>query len=225
MKYIFFSDVHGNDIALRKLLEEEKPGSDKKFIFCGDVCGYYYGEKECVRLLESIGDLTAVRGNHDQYYIDAYDDTETTEKLIKKYGSSYKCKDDSVLEYVQRLPLRAEITIGGRLFSVVHGTPEDPLEGRIYPDSGIDRKEKGFACISGHTHYAMLRREGDILWINPGSLGQPRDGKGFSYCSIDDGTMEIAFRHFEIDTKPIIEAARKNDPENKYLEEIFYRRS
>ena len=215
MKYIIFSDVHGNDIALRKLLEEEKPGSDKKFIFCGDVCGYYYGEKECVRLLESIGDLTAVRGNHDQYYIDAYDDTETTEKLIKKYGSSYKCKDDSVLEYVQRLPLRAEITIGGRLFSVVHGTPEDPLEGRIYPDSGIDRKEKGFACISGHTHYATLRREGDILWINPGSLGQPRDGKGFSYCSIDDGTMEIAFRHFEIDTKPIIEAARKNDPENE----------
>ena len=225
MKYIIFSDVHGNDIALRKLLEEEKPGSDKKFIFCGDVCGYYYGEKECVRLLESIGDLTAVRGNHDQYYIDAYDDTETTEKLIKKYGSSYKCKYDSVLEYVQRLPLRAEITIGGRLFSVVHGTPEDPLEGRIYPDSGIDRKEKGFACISGHTHYAMLRREGDILWINPGSLGQPRDGKGFSYCSIDDVTMEIAFRHFEIDTKPIIEVARKNDPENKYLEEIFYRRS
>ncbi len=224
MRYIIFSDIHGNDLALKKLLDVEAPGEDKKYIFCGDICGYYYHEKECVELLESIEGLVCVRGNHDQYYIDSFDDRELTEKLIKKYGSSYNQKEKEVLEYLKKMPSRAEISIGNNKCRIMHGTWEDPIEGRVYPDTELKGIEEGYIYISGHTHYGMIRKTEGFTWINPGSLGQPRDKKGFSYCVIDDDTMEIEFRYLDLDVSPIIEEARKRDPENKYLEEIFYRR-
>ena len=131
MRYIIFSDIHGNDLALKKLLETEPPSSEKRFIFCGDICGYYYHEKECVELLENMEGLTAVRGNHDQYYIDSFEDKELTEKLIKKYGSSYEHKEKEVLEYLKKMPEKAEISIGNNMCRIMHGTWEDPIEGRV----------------------------------------------------------------------------------------------
>ena len=224
MRYVIFSDLHGNDLALKKLLDKERPGEDKKFIFCGDICGYYYHEKECIELLESIEGLITVRGNHDQYYIDSYEDEELTEKLIKKYGSSYAQKDKEVLSYLENMPVTAEISVGDKKCRIAHGTWKDPMEGRIYPDSDMKEIEAGYIYISGHTHYGMIKKADDHIWINPGSLGQPRDKKGFSYCVMDDDTMEIEFRYLEVDVSSIIEEARVRDPENKYLEEIFYRR-
>lgn len=223
MKYVIFSDIHGNGEALRKLLEKEA-SSDTGFIFCGDICGYYYEIWECVDLLKSIKGLIAVRGNHDQYYIDAFDDAEMTKQLAKKYGSTYIEKRDYVRHYLSSLPLIRTINCDGRVIQIQHGTPENLLEGRLYPDTPLPIADKGTIYMVGHTHYQMYRDSGGTIWVNPGSLGQPRDGKGFSYCKLDTETWNFQFSSMDVDIKGLVQKIRMNDPENKYLEEILYRK-
>ncbi len=223
MRYIIFSDLHGNADALAELLRVEKPGGDRRFVFCGDVCGYYYESGRCVELLKSIEGLTAVRGNHDQYYLDCFDDRAKTEEMAKKYGSSYRIKDEAVRDYLRSLPLTRRIESDGRRIILQHGAPGDPLEGRLYPDTALPVGEAA-VYLTGHTHYRMLRHVGGTVWLNPGSLGQPRDGNGFSYCELDTDGMRVCFHSLEVDTGGLIKRIRREDPDNEYLEEILYRR-
>src|SRR5262249_14348656 len=61
-----------------------------------------------------------------------------------------------------------------------HGTPSDPLNGRHYPDNPDDplgRPGEWEILLMGHTHYPYVRTTEDgRLIVNPGSVGQPRDG-------------------------------------------------
>lgn len=71
----------------------------------------------------------------------------------------------------------------------VHGSLDDPLNGRIYPDTEINdyRKYEGLDYVfMGHTHHKMKKvLPGGTILINPGSIGQQRDGKGCSYVIFD----------------------------------------
>ena len=111
---------------------------------------------------------------------------------------------------------------GKKLF-IMHGSPQDPLEGRIYPDTALTGGESA-VYIMGHTHYRMLRRGERGLWINPGSLGQPRDGYGFSYCKVNTADMKVSFHSFEIGLDGLLQRVRREDPNKKYLEEILHRK-
>lgn len=218
---IIFSDIHGHFEALQKMMEIESSGT---FIFCGDICGYYYQADECVQLLRKMGNnLIAVRGNHDQYYIDSFHDANATKYLVNQYGSSYQDKIENVRDFISDLPLQITLELHGKEVHVQHGAPNDYLEGRLYPDTILPDLEGIY--IIGHTHYQMLRTESRSLWINPGSLGQPRDGKGFSYCTFSTNSMTFSFQSVKVDITNLISEIRTRDPANKYLEEILYRRS
>ena len=221
--YVIFSDIHGNVKALRQLLEREGSDIENCYIFCGDICGYYYKVDECVKVLKNISGLIAVRGNHDQYYIESYLDEKKTSYLANKYGASYKRKTDYVYSFIQDLPLKNTIYCEQKKIHIQHGSPIDPLEGRIYPDTVLPDVEDEAIYITGHTHYSMYRKSKDGIWINPGSLGQPRDGKGFSYCKLDMENMNVTFHTLEIDISDLIQEIRNNDTDNKYLEEVLYR--
>ena len=223
MQYVIFSDIHGNLYALRELLAVESKDATKQFIFCGDLCGYYYHAEESMELLKTIDGLIAVRGNHDQYYLNAYKDEEQTEKLVEKYGSSYREKILNLRYYIENMPLEIKLNINGRKVYIQHGSPGNLLEGRVYPDSVIPELEDNAIYISGHTHYQMIKQYKNMIWINPGSLGQPRDGKGFSYCILNDKNWDVFFRNISIDIDPLVHQVRTRDPLNKYLEEELHR--
>lgn len=222
MEYVIFSDVHGNSYVLRELLKREGSSTNKRFIFCGDICGYYYDAEECIRLLERIPDLITVRGNHDQYYLEAYDNNDMTERLVQKYGSSYRSKNENIYSYIEKMPVSMDIEIRGREVYIQHGSNLDPIEGRVYPDAKLDNLRNDAVYIAGHTHYQMFKRVNNTLWINPGSLGQPRDGKGFVYCVMDEN-FNVVYHRIDINISPLIQKVKLKDSENKYLEEVLYR--
>ena len=222
MEYVIFSDIHGNAKALCEMMKSELNGCNRRFIFCGDICGYYYEAEECVRLLERIPGLMIVRGNHDQYYLDAYYDYDFTEKLVQKYGSSYRIKNETVYSYINNLPERLQLNIAGRKVYVQHGSYSNSLEGRVYPNTELENLTTDAVYIFGHTHYQMYRRKDNCIYINPGSLGQPRDGIGFAYCVLDD-EFKATFHRVELDVNELVQEVRIKDPDNMYLEEVLYR--
>ena len=87
-----------------------------------------------------------------------------------------------------------------RIF-ITHGALENYLEGRIYPDTSINESlyQQYDIIILGHTHYRMFRKVGKTILLNPGSLGQPRDCKGFSYCILDIELETCIYKSVKID--------------------------
>jgi len=219
MKICAFSDIHGNIEALDKMLLCETENADA-YIFAGDIWGYFYDQSEIIDRLSEITNLYAVKGNHDEYYLGG----DRSTKLINKYGSSYLTDiSDEQMSFMQGLPDHLDTMIDGKRFGIYHGGIEDFLEQRIYPDTEIDEKfsiEKYDYLILGHTHYRMCRRIKDTMIINPGSLGQPRDGHGFGYCILDTETGKIDFKSVDIDLDKLLSLSEKIDGEKdvyKYL--------
>lgn len=223
MRICLFSDVHGNMDAFRKMLDAES-GQTDLFIFAGDIFGYFYDQKDVIDTIMSMDNLIAVKGNHESNYLSGRDN----EKMLEEYGSSYRMEiSDAQRKYLQKLPEHLEVSIGDKLFGIFHGGPNDYLEQRIYPDTLIGNQSvysRYEFLVSGHTHYQFIKKIGSTTIINPGSLGQPRDGKGFSYCILNPENNECQFKSVNIDMQKLLSQVREIDGGRKvcqYLEKKY----
>ena len=215
MKICVFADIHGNMDAFNKMYEEEKDNVEL-FLFAGDIFGYFYEQEAILEKFMAMEDLVAVKGNHEKYYLTGQD----AEKLLDKYGSSYKLAvTEEQRKYLEKLPENVRFRIGDKLIGVFHGGPKNFLEQRIYPDSDteIEQLNEGYDyLILAHTHYGLLKKVGKTTVINPGSLGQPRDGKGFRYCVLDTDTGSCIFKSVTLEIKQLLENVKKKDGD-KYV--------
>lgn len=100
------------------------------------------------------------------------------------------------LEWLSALPKSLEININGKYIAFFHGSPWDPLEEYIYPDSN---KFDEFANLQwdyvflGHTRYPMFKQAGSVHIVNPCSCGQPRDGDLRASAAVFDPENEQVF--------------------------------
>jgi len=230
MQLAFLSDIHGNHIALKSVLNN-LPGTVDHILFAGDLSGYYPYVTECCDLLKSYR-VTGVRGNHDQVLLQAWmNRSEPEEAYSKKYGSAllrtWRQRDKAVCETLMSFPEVQNVVFDGRKISLMHGSPADHLEGRIYPDFNkwdeVNLPPEADVVCLGHTHYAFHRRFGSCLVFNPGSVGQARDGAGASYALLDTRSLEISFRFVQYDVQIIVADAQKHNPDLPYLWNVLTR--
>jgi putative phosphoesterase len=224
-----FSDIHGNQYALRSFIESLPSLQLDELIFCGDIFGYYYGQIEILETLCRLSKLHWILGNHDQYYIDLIAGRRSVSDLTNHYGSSYRriCGHVSIslVERLQKLFPKKEIMREGYKLCIVHGTPDDPLEGRLYPRD-IPAKflfQETDILIMGHTHFRMCMRQGSTLLINSGSLGQPRDKFPAGIAVLILPEKRVEFINIPYDRSALLSDIKHNDPNNKKLIDILFR--
>lgn len=214
MKICIFSDVHGNLEAFQQLLHREE-GNVEYFIFAGDILGYFHGQREIIHQLAKMKKLYAVMGNHDLYYLLGRKNEAYRRQLVEKYGCSYNSVlSGTELAFLQRLPEYLELRLEDKSIGVFHGGLADHTEQRIYPDTVLGKEMYGTEydyLILGHTHYQLFKKAGKTLIINPGSLGQPRDGKGFSYCILDTFDGRVSFKTVGPDIKGLLKTVKEKD--------------
>ncbi len=108
------------------------------------------------------------------------------------------------LFYLARLPVTRTLTLDGRTFHLVHATPRDPLDEYLTdePDawrSRLESVEADYICV-GHSHLPFHLDLGRTQVVNPGSVGQPRDGDPrASYAVIENGTIEFHRVAYDLD--------------------------
>ncbi len=210
MRYGVFSDVHGNYEALKAVLEFYRKNGVEDFVCCGDIVGYGPQPLECAEALMGLKSLTAVLGNHD---------AAVTGRLELKWFNANACwaiefskklLTGRALDFIARLPERA-VTED---FTLVHGSPRKPLTEYLLSGSQFADNAKAFEvspCFVGHSHMPLYFREGEKglpetdfmrplariptakgpLILNPGSVGQPRDGDPRAACGIYDPEREV----------------------------------
>lgn len=202
-------------------------------IFGGDIFGYYYGQKKILSLLKDLNCI-CLKGNHDHYFLELYDGKIMLDDLVCRYGSSYRdcleLLDDTDISFIRNFKSRYEVNVDGMNLLFVHGSIDNNLEGRIYPDTEImncDEYNGIDYVFYGHTHHKLVKylNNGTIL-VNPGSIGQQRDGKGCSYVIFDTLSKEIKFYNIDYDVDSLVNDIKRHNEDSaleKKLIEVLYR--
>jgi predicted phosphodiesterase len=217
MRYLIVSDIHANLAALDAVLKHA--GQFDKIWCLGDVVGYGPNPNECIDRLRQYTHVS-VAGNHDHaalgklnlndFNADAQSSTVWTQHELTPASR----------DYLENLPDRV-VEAG---FTLVHGSPREPIWEYIMFPSIAKPQFALFdthVCFVGHTHTPVIfiyskedgRPEvceatvlpaGEKLpigpereIINPGSVGQPRDGDPrAAYAVLDSDTGQL--QHFRI---------------------------
>lgn len=231
VKVAILSDLHGNAVALEKVLEEARKAGAQELLIAGDFTGYYYQPDRIFQLLNS-WKWDGVIGNHDKFLRDFGGKKELMADYRVSYGKALEVALEKLGEKEKQLlfslPEKKELDYGGKRILVCHGAPWQNDE-YIYPDAQPEVFERiaklGYDfVILGHTHYPMIKRVGRTTIINPGSAGQPRDeGGNASWALVDFTSGETEIRRVRFDTEEILEDVDSHDPGLKYLKEVLNR--
>ncbi|WP_135303531.1 metallophosphoesterase family protein [Haloarcula amylovorans] len=214
MKLGVISDIHGNRVALAAVLSD-MPSVDR-LVCAGDVVGYNPWHADCVDAMrgESGGlpegvpwpdeEVPTVMGNHDRAVAE---DSPFAFNDMARAGVEHAREQlgDEQLDWLAELP-DERLTCDGRV-KLVHGHPEDP-DHYTYPEEfGPELLDEEDVLVMGHTHrqYHEVYDEGIVL--NPGSVGQPRDGDyRAAYAVLDLDEMSVEDRRVDYDTDEVIHA-------------------
>lgn len=198
MRILVISDLHANWPALEAVLAAEP---FDRLVVGGDLISYGPHPREVVDLVRRRASVV-VRGNHDDSLAHRVDcrcapSTKPLAEATRALHRDLLSSED--VAFLADLPLMATFDAAGtRLFSA-HATPTEPLHAyALTPAAPDDRIRAEIASVDadyillGHTHLPMIRRVGSRVVVNPGSVGQPRDGDlRASYAVIDDGTVTL----------------------------------
>lgn len=202
-------------------------------VFGGDIFGYYYGQEEIINDLKQ-RDFIFLRGNHDQMFLDLLNGKISEKYLVDRYGNSYLDIigriSKSNVEFIHSLNMDYSICVDGLNLYFAHGSKEDPLNGRIYPDaslSGHNEYEGIHYAFLGHTHHQAVKQIGGCTIINPGSLGQQRDGKGCKFLVFDTQSREFMFPVIKYDVGMLENEINQKDTGRirEKLVEVLYRKA
>lgn len=186
MKIGLLSDIHANRPALEAVLED-MPTVDL-LVCLGDVVGYNPFPSECVEMVRHECDVV-LQGNHDREIRnpERYDNNKQA-----RAGLTYAQRElqDEQIEYLLALPAHQEI---GE-FLAVHSHPAN-LDEYVFPKDFPKMRpylDDHDGIFLGHTHLQHEAVIDDRLIVNPGSVGQPRDGTAARYAVVDADTHEIS---------------------------------
>jgi putative phosphoesterase len=201
VRILIISDVHGNAEALDALNESY----DELWVL-GDLVTYGPESAEVVRHLRQHASLI-VRGNHDHavgYNVDPRCSPRfrAMAEATRQYAMKTLSDDDK--RFLRDLRLTAAVERDGRRLFLCHATPSDPLFAYCPPDSPRWSQESASVdadiILVGHTHLPFVKRFGTRTVVNPGSLGQPKDGgPDASYAVWHDGTVTLRKVAYPVD--------------------------
>ncbi|MBC7091419.1 MAG: metallophosphoesterase family protein [Nitrososphaeria archaeon] len=213
MDIALIADIHSNLEAFEAVLE--KIGGYK--ILClGDLVGYGANPNEVIELVRD-KNIKCIMGNHD-YAVATGDFSELSPKAViaAKWTRNVLKKEN--LDFLSTLPSTLRLEEEGKKILLAHATPQDPLFGDyIHPDTDpfkflyyATEYEEDVLCL-GHLHVPYIYRRLEKLILNPGSVGQPRDGNTLArYAILDTENMNVKVcgtkYNRELSAKKIIEA-------------------
>ena len=218
MRIAILADIHSNLEALSAVLADAREHGAVDEIWClGDTVGYGPDPNACLDTVLSMNHVL-VAGNHDLAAVGKISLADFTPYAAEASRWTATQLSHEHSDQLANLPLREERAP----FTLVHGSPRDPVwEYVIYPDVAqacFDHFTTPY-CLVGHSHIPFICRRGqrvaeladappgspvplgeERLIVNPGGVGQPRDGDPrASYAIYHTEENSLEFRRVPYD--------------------------
>lgn len=183
MQIVLVSDIHANYRALQAILDKYHNADE---IWClGDIMDSGPRPARCLELIRACCSRT-IQGNHDVSYATAKNGNGSN----VWYGCDGVRIEPSDTSYLLHLPRSFSVSVEGKLYYLVHGSPQNPLTGSLRPNSEHEYLQEALdyantdAIICAHTHMAMVLPFDNKAIVNVGTVGQPRDGDFRAQCMV-----------------------------------------
>ncbi len=210
MKIGFISDVHANLPALEAVLRDMSARNVAQIYCAGDILGYYTFPDEVVDLLRRKG-VHCIAGNHDRAVLVGAKGMNSIAAAAIEW--TRENMSSTTFDYIRDLPNSIHRPVEEVMVAIHHGSPRHMSE-YIFEEHVSDELLSiagAKLLVLGHTHvpYQFQFSIGNV--INPGSVGQPRDGDPrASYVILD--SSEWSFSNFRVayDQRSVMDAVREN---------------
>jgi diadenosine tetraphosphatase ApaH/serine/threonine PP2A family protein phosphatase len=223
MRVLIISDVHANLTALEAVLEH---GNNREAVWClGDLIGYGPDPNECVERIANLTNSLSLIGNHDQAVLGEIPLSRFNSDAGAVVAWTQGILSEKNQAYLNTLP--SKVTLEG--YTLAHGSPNQPVWEYILDPNTADRNFEAFStdyCFVGHSHLPIIFQRPypdsfaisqPVNWnepmqlkprmiLNPGSVGQPRDGDPrASYGMLDTDAETWEMFRVEYDVKKVQE--------------------
>ena len=244
MRIAVLSDIHANLAAL-EAVRSDLPEVDQVWVL-GDIVGYGPEPNEVISTLQEMG-ARSVLGNHDGAAIGGVDPAYFNTDARTAIEWTATVIDENSRSYLGTLP---EVRRDGEL-TAVHGSPRDPIWEYITSRGIAAANAEHFdtrLCLFGHTHLPIayrvgaddvdgviglpgeiVRLDGARALVNPGSVGQPRDGlPDAAYAVLDTGEDPagdaVSFHRVRYDIDRTQRLMRERGLPSRLVERLSYGR-
>lgn len=223
MRMVVLADIHGNLEALEAVVCHAESQQPDKYVFLGDAVGYGANPNECMDWVISHAEFFLM-GNHEKAIVNSgfreWFNPDAREAIIWT-GSVMEERYKKIIHELAYVRIQNELIF-------THGTPNQPERFNYlltyYEAVQVFRAFENRICFVGHTHVPSFftyptRKAGHFAAgvlklhsveryiLNPGSVGQPRDGdRRASYGIYDDRNLTFEIFRVEYDNE---KAARK----------------
>ncbi|MFC2066793.1 metallophosphoesterase family protein [Chloroflexota bacterium] len=228
MRYAIIADIHANLAAFKAVLDDIARRGGVKAIWClGDIVGYGPDPRRCIELLRQRNHI-CVAGNHDWAAAGKIDTSGLNPDAAAACHWTAEQLSPQDIEYLENLPP----VIHRDDFTLVHGSPRDSIWEYILSPSAAEVNFSFFKskfCLVGHSHMPLVfKQEEDScsvskfspeiglvlgkyrLIINPGGVGQPRDGDPrTSYAIYDSETRMVRLYRIPYDIEATLSKMMK----------------
>ena len=211
--YAIISDIHGNMYALQRVADDMAGFDVDGIILLGDLIDYGMQSNEVVSFIHSNWSdkvICNIWGNHERAILTGDYDRFSSERGVKCAEHTASLLSDDTRRYLDEELVHEgilELTLGGKKVLAVHGSLDD----RYWRPVSVDDLRGDYSeydiVLSGHSHYSHVfshfynaddpsrRNKHAVLFINPGSVGQPRNhNPAAQYVIFDEKTMSVNLR-------------------------------
>jgi len=220
LKILIVSDIHGNFFAF-DTVRNQVPHD--MLVCCGDVVVDFPYPEECIRALKEMTSHCCI-GNNDCFVAKDLTPSQHVKPPYLHYGAAL----DRTVEltqalissesktFLQGLPREHRFSVDGIAFYLNHTGPDLPIYQYIHLDTPLTELLRIYQdiqadiIVTGHTHIPYVKKIGGRLLINPGSIGESRDGDTrASYAVFDTETGQVELGRMAYDTAQTIDRLKE----------------
>ncbi len=242
MRLAIISDIHGNAVALKEVLDDIRARSVDEMVCLGDIVTLGAEPGEVLDLLESV-ECRFVLGNHDEFIydpslMDGYIKLPIVGEAIRWCLDRLTGPQKRFFDKFEK-QIRIDLEDGGGIL-LYHGSPRSNFDDILSftPDADVDRLIDGNEnkiMIGGHTHIQMLRLHHGNMIVNAGSVGFPfREYVAGGVPSVlscaqyvivetANGKVSINFITVDLDRKKLLQAAERTENPMRHALIALYR--
>ena len=167
MKLMIASDIHGSAYYCKKMLECYQEEKAERLLLLGDLL--YHGPRNDLPRDYAPKEVISMLN-------------EAKEELLCVRGNCDAQVDQMVLEF----PILSDsmiLYLDGHMMFATHG--------HIYNQNSLPPFKRGDILLHGHTHIQAMEDCGAYIYLNPGSVSIPKNGRENSYMIYEDGKFTV----------------------------------
>jgi putative phosphoesterase len=234
MRVGIISDIHGNLPALEAVMADIGPRQLDALYCLGDLVGYGAFPNEVTAVVKAAG-IPTIMGNYDDgvgFDRDecgcAYRDPDEEARGHRSLMWTRAHTTDANKEFLRGLQANIRIEIDGKRVLLVHGSPRKMNE-YLFEDRALSSFQRIAASseadiiVFGHTHRPYTKLVDNVLFVNAGSVGKPKDGDWRACYAIMEpaAATPVDFVRLEYDVERAMAAIRAtNELPTEFAEDL-----